>query len=256
MIPKRVLEILETAVGETPQLLPTIIFNEGWMLRLVLDRLSKCSLGEHPLSFSAGAKWFSEALLPSPFLARTRADKLAESFTHADAVIGHINVSLRENAMVKLQPDAIQFVVTEAKMSSALSPGVKNAPFYNQAARNVACIAKVLEGAARAPEHFHRIGFYVLAPQAAIDEGRFAPEMQRDHIETIVRERVRQYNGSHDVWLEQSFLPLLSRIELNCISWESILSFLESTGDAGASELRTFYENCKKYNLAREPTIR
>ena len=33
-------------------------------------------------------KWYSEALLPSAFLARVREDKLAEFWTHADGVIG------------------------------------------------------------------------------------------------------------------------------------------------------------------------
>ncbi|MDQ2949733.1 MAG: hypothetical protein M3Y27_27975, partial [Acidobacteriota bacterium] len=140
MIPKRILDILGTVVGETPQLPPTIVFNEGWMLRLTLDCLSRLPRLEHPLAFSEGATWFSEALLPSAFRPRTQADKLSESFTHADGAIGHIEVARSGNAYLKLAAGASQFIVTEAKMFSALSSGVKNAPTFNQAARNVACM--------------------------------------------------------------------------------------------------------------------
>jgi hypothetical protein len=248
MIPKRILDILGTIVGETPQLLPTILFNEGWMLRLVLDSCTRLPSEAHRLALPAGTRWFSEALLPSAFLMETRADKLGESFTHADGVIGHLDVSLRDNALLKVHQQATHFVVTEAKMSSALSPGVKNAAFYNQAARNVACIAEILRRGGRSPDQFHQIGFYVLAPQDAIDEGRFSPEIQRDNIDIIVKKRVQQYDGRKDSWFQEWFTPLLTRIDVDCISWESILAVIESHGDEGAAKLRGFYESCRKYN--------
>ena len=72
---------------------PTELFNEGWMLRLVLDWLDRNRQVEHPLSFRAGARWYSEALLPSRFLPKTRGDSRAESFTHADGILGHFGVA-------------------------------------------------------------------------------------------------------------------------------------------------------------------
>lgn len=251
MIPKRILDILATTVAETPQLPPTIVFNEGWLLRLSLDALSSLSLPDHPLSFRTGAMWYSEALLPTAFSPRTRADKLSESFTHADGAVGQIEVARTGNSYLKLAKDATQFIVTEAKMFSALSTGVKNAPFFNQAARNVACMAKVMERAGRSVDQLTSIGFYVLAPAVAIDGGVFNPQMTREHVQATVAERVRGYGGSLDIWFESWFMPLLSRIDLRCISWEEILDTIKASHHPIASELQSFYERCLKYNRPR-----
>jgi hypothetical protein len=71
--------MLRAASGGRPLFPPTLLYNEGWLLRLVLDWFSRHDVQGHPLSFRAWARWFSEALLPSAFLARHRGDRLAES---------------------------------------------------------------------------------------------------------------------------------------------------------------------------------
>ena len=50
-------------------------------------------------------------------------------------------------------------------MFSELSAGVTNAPYFNQAARTVACMAEVLQRANTSPKSFDNIAFYVLAPE-------------------------------------------------------------------------------------------
>ena len=40
----------------------TLLYNEGWLLRLILDWFSKNDLEAHPLQFQINAIWFSEAL--------------------------------------------------------------------------------------------------------------------------------------------------------------------------------------------------
>ncbi len=57
--------ILETAGGDSSRLRPTELYNEGWMLRLILDWAETHATRAHPLFFERGARWFSEALLPS-----------------------------------------------------------------------------------------------------------------------------------------------------------------------------------------------
>lgn len=52
------------------------------MLRLLLDWLVDCEASSI-IPVAPGARWYSEALLPSPF----RGDSLAESHTHADGVV-------------------------------------------------------------------------------------------------------------------------------------------------------------------------
>ena len=85
----RVLTNLETCSKEDPLVPPTDLYNEGWMLRIILDWFPKNKVPRHPLNFPENGSWFSEALLPSAFLPRARGNKFAESWTHADGVIGH-----------------------------------------------------------------------------------------------------------------------------------------------------------------------
>ena len=84
---KRISKILKLADSENTVMPPTVLYNEGWMLRIVLDWFSQQVSNKHPLSFSKDARWYTEILLPSPFLPRYRKDRLAESYTHADGAI-------------------------------------------------------------------------------------------------------------------------------------------------------------------------
>jgi hypothetical protein len=47
---------------------------------------------------------------------------------------------------------------------SDLSKGTTNARGYNQAARNVACMAEAVARSGRRIEAFDQLGFYVIAP--------------------------------------------------------------------------------------------
>ena len=58
-------------------------------------------------------------------------------------------------------------------MSSKLSSGTKNASGYDQAARNVACMAETLRSAGNKPGQMKRLAFYVTAPQNQIENGVF-----------------------------------------------------------------------------------
>ena len=64
-------------------------------------------------------------------------------------MIGHLNIGRRGATDLSLRPDATRFAVIEAKIYGKLSPGVRNAPFFDQAARSVACIAEILRRADR-----------------------------------------------------------------------------------------------------------
>jgi hypothetical protein len=143
--------MLRSASSDQPLFPPTLLFNEGWLLRLVLNWFARHSVKDHPLSFAADARWFSEALLSLAFLARHRGDKPAENWMHADGVIGHFSIGDEGKTDLTLLPNATQFLVLEAKMFSGLSSGVTNARYYDQAARNVACMAEVLCRAERNP---------------------------------------------------------------------------------------------------------
>jgi hypothetical protein len=228
---------------------PTVLFNEGWMLRLVLDWLDRNRQVEHPLSFRAGARWYSEALLPSRFLPQTRGDSRAESFTHPDGVVDHFTIAPGERGEAKLLPGVKQFVVAEEKLGSGLSARTTNAPGYDQAARNVACMAYMLGKEGIDPSAVDRLAFYVVAPDDQIKSGVFADLVFKESIEKKVKERIRSYEGAHDAWFQGTFLPTLARIELGILSWEEVLAALPNTKE---TELMSeFYEQCLRFKPLR-----
>ena len=129
----RIIDILAAAGTPAAAIRPTELYNEGWMLRLILDWAQQHARGNHPLTFLPDARWYSEALLPPPFLARRRGDRLAESWTNADGVVGHFNIGGMSKGGLTLRDGGTQLVVVEAKMSSNLSSGTKNAPGHPRA---------------------------------------------------------------------------------------------------------------------------
>ncbi len=249
----RLLAILQTCGTRESLLQPTQLFNEGWMLRLVLDWFSRQPADSHPLSFGPGARWFSEALLPLPFLARWRGDKLAESYTHADGAIGHFQIGGSGKGDLVLSANGTQLVVIEAKLFSALSHGVTNAPYFDQAARSVACIAEVLERAGWRDTERSSLGFYVIAPESQIDRGVFTQEVDRAGMLAKVRRRVAGYQGEKDRWFRESFLSAFERTNVDCLSWESILGQIEGKDPVSARSLRDFYRHCLKFNQPHGP---
>jgi hypothetical protein len=171
---ERVAQLLSRCGRSDAALPPTALFNEGWMLRLVLDWASRHSSALPTLPFVPHSRWYPEALLPSRFRPRHRGDIAGEGFTHADGVVGHFRLRFGGRGDIELLPDARQLLVVEAKMASGLSPGTRRAPTFNQAARNVACIAHLVSAAKLDPEHFTSLGFVLLAPAARIQGGAFS----------------------------------------------------------------------------------
>ena len=108
---QRILEMLGQTSDPSRQFPATVLYNEGWLLRLVLDWFAHSSTDDHPFSFLDRSRWFSEALLPSQFFARSRKDRLAEGWTHADGVIGGVIIGDSALADTKLETGAKQLIV-------------------------------------------------------------------------------------------------------------------------------------------------
>ncbi len=245
---RQILSMLERCSTEETPLPPTILYNEGWMLRLVIDWFATHPITDHYLSFPEGGKWYSEALLPSPFLPRYQGDRFAESWTHADGVIGHFVIGQAGVGDLSLLPHATHLVILEAKMFSKLSTGVTHAKYYNQAARNVACIAEILKVGKRKPSQLNSLGFYVIAPQSQIEEGVFTKLITHDSIRKIVERRVNEYDESKENWFHNWFLPTLEKIDLRTISWEEIILKIVELDPSSGKNLKNFYEPCLKFN--------
>jgi len=248
MVLERIQAMLTSCATDSPLFPPTLLYNESWLLRLVLDGFSTSLVGDHPLRVPEGGRWFSEALLPSAFLTRWKGDALAEAWTHADAVMGHFEVGLEGKTDLQLADGATHFVVLEAKLFSGLSSGVKYAAYFDQAARSVACIAEVLNRARRSPQSMSHLGFYVLAPRSQIEKGVFAELLSRDSIRQKVNRRVAAYEGAKAEWYSDWFEPTLQRVDIRSMSWEQVIGVVRQNGGACADSIGAFYERCIEFN--------
>ena len=86
-------------------------------------------------------------------------------------MIGHFTIGDPGTAGLTLAADARQFVVVEGKLFNRLSAGVKNAPYYDQAARSVACVAEALRRAGARPGLMDDLAFLVIAPKPGSTTG-------------------------------------------------------------------------------------
>ena len=220
----------------------TNLYKEGWMLRLTLDWFSRNQV-EHELAFNKDATWYSEGLLPTAF---SGGGKLRETRTHADGVIGHITIEENTKSGLVLNEKASQFVVIEAKMFSGLSKGVKNAPYFDQAARTMACMAEVVKRAQICLSQFQNIAFYVVAPKSK--KNNFSGLREKSHIQSTVKQRCEAYKGERDEWFADWFLPMFQKTETGVISWEDILAFISRENAADGKALTAFYDKCIKFN--------
>lgn len=239
--------ILERCASERSSMPPTLLYNEGWMLRLLLEWFSQQPASGHPLSFPEGTQWYSEALIPSAFLPRRRGDKYAESWTHADGVIGHFEIGKNRDTDLTLLREATTLKVLEAKMLSKLSEGIKHASYYNQAARNVACMAEILKRANKKPPEMLAVSFYLIAPSSQIKRG-VADKLSSESIKSVVKRRIVEYDEDKNDWYEQWFLPTLHAMDIKAISWEEILLYVKENDPNAGGELCVFYEKCLEYN--------
>src|SRR3972149_1010666 len=258
MLPDRIWTMLQDCISsEKRHFAPTELYNEKWMLRLVLDFIENHGKNEFPLPFSENCSWHSEARLTTFFSARRVGKGLAETHTHADGVIGNFEIGSNGNTTdLHIKRDAKHLVVIEAKMSSKLSAKTTKAKYYNQAARTVACIAEVLRKGGKKPNALDILGFYVLAPKSRIDKpGVFDNELKKENIKETVQKRKDEYKDKHDEqdkeiedWWNNWFLPTLEKIEIKPVSWEDVIEKIKEVDNTSGTAIECFYSECKKFN--------
>ncbi len=248
MIVERIKAMLEACEAGTAAFPPAELYNEDWLLRIILDWFARHGGDRYPLSPLSGAKWFSQAWLPSAFLTRFRGDRLAEARTHADGVLGHFVIGDPGTAALTLAPQARQLVVLEAKLFARLSAGVRNAPYYDQAARSVACIAETLRRVDRRPDDMEELAFIILAPQARLDDGIFEWDLALEAIRRKVRRRVEDYAGERDNWFREWFEPTWRRVEVRSLSWEDVIDVVAFHSQSDGHIIDSFYGQCLRFN--------
>jgi hypothetical protein len=249
----RVLPLVSKLLGSSgsaePHLPPTFLYNEGWLLRLVLSAASS-GIPCLPFRFENRAGWFSEALLDSAFLPRYRGDHLAETWTHADGVVGHFSFRPNRKGGLSLDNSGSQFVVLEAKVFSPLSRGTTRAPEFDQAARNVACMAETLRRCGRPMGQWTCLGFYILAPKVQIDAGLFNTEVSKESIRKKIASRIKAYEPCEHLndWNQEWVSLLLDRIHIECLDWESIIDIIQGHDRDLGEGLGYFYDLTLDYN--------
>lgn len=232
---------------------PTLLYNEGWMLRLVLQQLKEGNIKHEKLTFPKNEKvdWYSEAYLPSPFLQRDRGDELAESHTHADGIIGKFGIRKDTKSGIVLNDDCDFFYIIEAKIHSKLDTKTKNAKNYNQVARNVACILQLIYEKRETIkiDDFKKIGFYVLLPKGQKENKNiktFKKFMDKDDIRISIEERMGMYTGKDEKekkkdifsWIKKNLDDFIEKLDIDLITWEELL------GKKNDSEIWKFYDKC------------
>ncbi len=233
---------------DKPNFRPTELYNESWLIKLVLHQASSIDDSDFVLGFLPKSTWFSEGLLPTTFKARYRGDPQSESRTNADGVIGHIQIGRRAKADLELDRGANQFTVIEARIGAPLSPGTINAKYFDQAARSVACMTEVMARASVEPSSLSRLEFVVIAPQYSIEKGTFSKEMEADSILSKVKRRVTEYEGQLDGRYSKHFEPIMESVRLHSLSWESTLEWISFHNAEAADQLDEFYGQCLKFN--------
>jgi hypothetical protein len=220
---------------------PTIIYDEGWMIRLLVLYSVEQKITVGGIDFGQIREWTSEAQISSPFSGpELKAKGLDERGTHTDIMLGDFEIDFDKNTGITIQDDAKIAGIIEAKMNSNLSQGVKNAENYNQISRSVSCLAY------NAPANC-KIFVLVVAPQSKIDntKNNIAEQVDKETVEKQIANRLKATNnGKIDDIVK--FNKNVKNCDILIISFEE---WIEEIKDENIKKaLNAFYDKCKKYN--------
>ena len=174
---------------------------------------------------------------------------MTETYTHADGAVGQFRIGESGAGDLALDGGAKHFVVLEAKLNSKLSSGIKNAPGYDQAARNVACMGHIMALAGCRPETTDALGFFVVAPASQIERGVFEGQLSKESIEQKVSQRIAAYeDAERKTWFDEWFAPMLERMQVAAVSWEDVSAAIAAADEPSGRSFGDFYARCLRYN--------
>ncbi len=233
-----ILNIIKSIDADNAQINPTEIYNEGWMTRILTyySIQEKLNIGE--VDFSRVNNWSSEALISSPFV---YAKEYREGYTHADMALGDFKVEYEKRGKIIIQDTANLFGIIEAKMGSNLTQGTTKVERYNQASRNVACIAY------NTLNIDCEIFFGVVGPKTKLDKHDILNQIDPDFIYMQIEDRFNMYS---DEFQRSNNMPEMLKRVRQCKTWmityeQWIDKFKNKEINA---ELSEFYNKALKYN--------
>ncbi len=236
-----ILEIIKS-INKQPNVNPTEIYNEGWMTRLLVYYSIKQKLKLKKINFSMINNWTSEALISSPFI---RAKKYREGYTHADMSLGDFTVNYIKDGKIDVPETAKTFGIIEAKMKSSLSTGTTHAPTYDQASRNVACIACNTNKDCD-------IFFYVVAPESQLTKvhrnGKSMIDIvEKEKIKDQINLRFKLHNKNNaPIEKENQIKEQVAYCDIDIITYEDWIK--KFNGTKRHKLVSEFYEKCKLWN--------
>jgi hypothetical protein len=236
---KSILEIIKSIETQKSFVNPTVIYNEGWMTRLLVYSSIQEKINLESIDFSTISNWTSEALISSPFI---NAQNSREGYTHADIAIGDFTVDYLSRGEIKIKEDASLFGIIEAKMGSNLSKGTTHAKKYNQASRNLVCIA---HNTLNKP--VCKTFFYVVAPESTIKLHKIEAQIELDAIKDQVNDRFVLHKSEIAIYtLREKILAKIESCEIKAITYEEWIS--QFTQTSINNELENFYKKAIKWN--------
>ena len=235
---KGIEEIISSIDSNFPNINPTVIYNEGWMSRLLVKQSLIEKSKVKGLDFSKISNWTSEALISSPFV---QANTHREGYTHADIALGDFVVEFNRRGDININDDANIFGIIEAKMGSNLSQGTTHIKSYNQATRNLACISS------QTYNNNCQIFFFVVAPKSILIKHRIAEQIE-------LKNMIQQIENRYSIYLDDS----ISKLNMDLIIAKAQSCLIQSLSyeewiDAIISPepkefLQDFYNKAKKWN--------
>ena len=218
----------------------TLIFNEGWLLRLVpkewLTGSRRSRFGFLP--FPKGVTAYSEGQLYTPF--KGGSDR--ERNTHVDGMIGDFLITDTKSGIV-LKSDLRYIAAFEAKLFSPISSGVKNAPDYDQVSRTAACLINSILLAEPQDSYSAHLVVVHAKHNRYIDPAEYS----EDHIEKTIALRLGSFttHGMRSDSIERfavGWKDAFKSLQGHFLTWEAVLA------DIGNGELSRFYDRCKSFN--------
>ncbi len=235
---KELVRIIDSIDNGLPNINPTIIYNEGWMIRLLVQQSIIEKTVISGIDFSQISHWTSEALISSPFI---KAPNYREGYTHADIALGDFSVDYSKRGEIRILDDARVFGIIEAKMGSNLSKGTTHVKNYSQASRNLACIAH------NAFNKTCKTFFAVVAPEAKLDKHQIERQIELENLIQQIKDRFSLY--PKEFRDRQNMDMIISKAEsstVNCFSFET---WIECIKDQKSKDfLRGFYEKALSWN--------
>ena len=221
----------------TPNVNPTVIFNEGWMIRLLVYQSIKEKLIINDfINFGKIKNWSSEGLISSPFI---KVEKNKERHTHADMALGDFSIDYKSSGEIHVSKSATTFGIIEAKMGSNLSKGTTNAPNYNQASRNLACIANNV--VSKTCKTF----FALVAPNKKIKQYKFEVQTEK----SLIIKQIKLRFERSDLHIDNDLIERAKQCFIKVFSYEDWINMLSKDS---RPFIETFYFNCLKWNRIKQ----